>query len=300
LTPRWRDDIDDALNELVDAAVQAEFRYAANKPDGGLDVRDLTLRAWAAWSGHRGAEAKIGYQQSTTLLRRALDQSPDDRLANFLVADFNLCDCIMGWSTNVEEQKAIGAAALERYLAMDPNNAIMLIDKANLFQLRGRYDESLIIVDSLLQQDAENFEALWSKAEDLLHLGRAAEALPIADALIARSANRHQSLKSLGAAAHYPVGDYATASRLAQSAAAQMSEAALRSPLTGPVRLTMAAAEAHPGHLDRAHLALSDFSASVPNVTTIAAIRKWMYPTTNLAGSELLFDGLRLAGVKDQ
>ena len=300
LTPRWRDDIDDALNQLMDAAVLAEVRYAATKPDDELDVRDLTLRAWAAWSQHHGAEAKIGYLQSTTLLRRALNLSPNDHLATFLMADFNLCDCIMGWSTNIEEQKAIGAAELERYLAMDPNNAIMQIDKASLFQLRDRYDESLIIVDSLLQQDPDNFDALWIKTADLLHLGRAAEALPIADALLVRMPNRYQFLKDLGAAAHYSVGDYATAARLAQSAAAQMSEAALRSPLSGPVRLTLAAAEAHLGHLDRAHLALSDFAASVPNVTTIAAIKKWMYPTANLAGSALLFDGLRLAGVKDQ
>jgi tetratricopeptide (TPR) repeat protein len=300
LPPRWRDDIDDALQAMMNEAVKVEVRAAADKPDDELDVRDLTLRAWAAWSAHHGADAKDAYLQSTKLLRRALDASPDDRLATFLMADFNLCDCVMGWSTNVEEQKAIGAAELERYLAMDPSNTTMLVDKASLFQLRGRYEESLIIVDSLLQQDPENFDASWVKAQTLLHLGRAAEALPIADALLARMPNRFQSLKDLDAAAHYAVGDYASASRLAQSAAAQMSEAALRSPLTGPVRLTLAAAEAHLGHLDRAHLALSDFAASVPNVTTIAAIRKWMYPTANLAGSELLFDGLKLAGVKDQ
>jgi tetratricopeptide (TPR) repeat protein len=275
-------------------------RTTAGKPEDELDVRDLTFRAWVAWSGHHGAEAKTAYLQSTTLLQRALAESPDDRLATFLVAEFNLCDCVMGWSKNIEQQKAIGAAALERYLSMDPANVEMLLEKAALFQLRGRYDESLIIADSLLQQDPENFDASWSKAQDLLHMGRAAEALPLADALLERSPNRIPSLKDLCAAVHFAVGDYASASRLAQSAAAQMSEAALRSPLTGPVRLTMAAAEARLGHLDRARLALSDFAASVPNVTTIAAIRKWMYPTANLAGSDLLFEGLRLAGVKDQ
>jgi hypothetical protein len=56
----------------------------------------------------------------------------------------------------------------------------------------------------------------------------------------------------------------------------------LRSPVSGPVRLTLAAA----------------FDAAVPNTRTIAGIKKWMY-TTDLAGSEQLFDGLRLAGVKD-
>ena|GEM_PF-4882986 len=31
----------------------------------------------------------------------------------------------------------------------------------------------------------------------------------------------------------------------------------------------------------------------------LAALKKWMYTTAGLAGSEQLFDGLRLAGVKD-
>jgi hypothetical protein len=79
-----------------------------------------------------------------------------------------------------------------------------------------------------------------------------------------------------------------------------MTARRLANPLCVPVRLTLAASEAHLGHLDRAHLALADFAASVPNVMTIAAIKKWMYPTADLAGSPLLFDGLRLAGVKDQ
>lgn len=44
---------------------------------------------------------------------------------------------------------------------------------------------------------------------------------------------------------------------------------------------------------------LADFDADVPNTRSIAAIKKWMYTTADLAGSEQLFDSLRLAGVKD-
>jgi hypothetical protein len=39
--------------------------------------------------------------------------------------------------------------------------------------------------------------------------------------------------------------------------------------------------------------------AAVPSTRTIAAIKKWMYTTADLARSEQLFDGLRLAGVKE-
>ncbi|MBK7331670.1 MAG: hypothetical protein IPI87_04445 [Betaproteobacteria bacterium] len=36
-----------------------------------------------------------------------------------IAARVNLCDCVNGWSKNVEEQQAIGAAALEKYLKRD-------------------------------------------------------------------------------------------------------------------------------------------------------------------------------------
>jgi len=78
-----------------------------------------------------------------------------------------------------------------------------------------------------------------------------------------------------------------------------MSEEQLRSPVDGPVVLTLAAAEAQLGHNDRAKTALADFHAALPQVATIADIKKWIYPTADLYGYEPLFDGLRLAGVKD-
>jgi hypothetical protein len=53
------------------------------------------------------------------------------------------------------------------------------------------------------------------------------------------------------------------------------------------------------GRLSRAKVALADFNAAMPGITTIAAIRKWMHPGAELAGYEPLFDGLRLAGVPD-
>ncbi len=267
LTPRWRADLEDALDELGLAALKAEVKRAADKPVDALDVRDLSFRAYTSWEGHHGAEAKDAYIQSTDLLKRALAAAPDDRLATYLTAEINLCDCVMAWSHNVEEQKTIGAAALERYLRMDPTNRDMVSEKAVLFQLRGRFEESLVIADSMLEQDPEDPDALW--------------------------------IKALGAAVHYAVGDYASAARLAQNAATQMSEEQLRSPVSGPVRLTLAAAEARLGHRDRAQAALADFDTAVPNTQTIAANIKWMYATADLFGSEELFDGLRLAGVKE-
>jgi hypothetical protein len=104
---------------------------------------------------------------------------------------------------------------------------------------------------------------------------------------------------ALAADTHFAAGDYAGAARLAHNAAARMDASELHNPVIGPVRLTLAAAAAHLGDIARAKAAIADFNASVPGVTTISEIKKWMSPTADLYGSEPLFAGLRLAGVKD-
>jgi hypothetical protein len=54
------------------------------------------------------------------------------------------------WSKNPDEQKAIGAAAMEKYLAIDPGSVYMLGQKAGLYQLRLRWEGSLAITDAML------------------------------------------------------------------------------------------------------------------------------------------------------
>jgi tetratricopeptide (TPR) repeat protein len=299
LTPRWHSDIAYAEGDLNFAALQAEAKRAEDKPADTLDVRDLTIRAYVSWAGHHGAEAKGAYANASELLKRALALSPDDREATWVTAEINLCDCVMAWSQDVESQKAVGAAALDKYLSMDPSNFDMIGEKVSLYDLRGKHEEALLLADSLLQKDPDDPVTLWSKALELLKLNRAPEALPIIDALVARDPNRYSSLEGLGSAIHYAVGDYASAAQLARTSTARMREDQLRSPVSGTVRLTLAAAEAQLGHRDRAQAALVDFDASVPNIKTIAAMKKWVWPTAALAGYEPLYDGLRKAGVPE-
>jgi len=45
--------------------------------------------------------------------------------------------------------------------------------------------------------------------------------------------------------------------------------------------------------------ALADLATSVPELTSLTAIRKWMYPQAYLYGYEPLIDGLRLAGMPE-
>lgn len=130
-------------------------------------------------------------------------------------------------------------------------------------------------------------------------LDRAREAVPIVDGLTVRFPDRWEDMTALAADAHYAVGDYAAAAALAANAAARMNDVDLKSPVSGQVRLTLAAAEARLGHADRARRALEDFNAAVPAVRSITAIRNWIYRTDALADFEPFYAGLKLAGVPE-
>jgi serine/threonine protein kinase/TolB-like protein len=289
----------DAFFGMVELAVDDEVKRALNKPVDALDVRDLSLRAYYEWRYHRGAQAQLGYRSATELLKRALALAPDDLYATYLTVKINLCDCAQNWSTNIEEQRAIGAAALQKLLIADASNLVALKFKVLLLQLRGRYEESLVIADTILQHEPDEAHVLDWKAVALLRLGRPHEAQPIADALASEVPDKWPWLEAHAADIHYALGDYAAAAQLARGAIAHMSDGDLRDSIGGTIRLTVAASEARLGHPERAASALADFQGSVPNARTLAAIRKWMNPLSDLYGFQPLFDGLRLAGVPD-
>jgi TolB-like protein len=298
VTPRWRDDVLDVVYDLTSAGLKAEVKRARDKPSDSLDVRDLAFRASVDWHANRDADGKAANASANQLLNRALAMAPDDQFALRTVAAINLCDCVNAWSTNPEEQKVIGAAAMEKYLRADPDSAFMLIEKASLYQLRLRWEESVVIADTILEREPTDANALGIKAAGLLRLGRLKEAQTIVDGLLSRYPT-NWSVLALAGDISFAQGDYDRAAQLSQKAVAQMTEPDLRDRVSGSIRLTQIASEARLGHGDRARAALADFKATLPNVSNIAAIKKWLHPSADLADSEPLYDGLRLAGVSN-
>jgi TolB-like protein len=296
LTPRWRDDVQDVVYELVGAGLRAEVKAARDKPLNELDVRDLSFRAHVDWRANREADGKKANADANALLDKALTLAPEDQFALRTRASINLCDCVNVWSTNPDEQKAIGAAAMEKYLRADPSSPFMLIEKASLYQLRLRWEESIVIADTVLGLEPDDVNALGIKASGLLRLGKAKEAQTIMDGLLVRYPTNWYAAAE-AADVYFALGDYARAAQLAQKATAQMNEADLRDRVTGPVRLTLIAAEARLGHDARAKAALADFETTLPSVNTITAIKKWIHPSADLADFEPLYEGLRTAGV---
>ena len=299
-TARQRENLDTALGWLTFNALQAEVQRARTKPSAALDVRDLSFRAYVNWNEKkRERDEKGAYVAATDLLDRALALAPDDPLALYLTARVNLCDCVEGWSTNVEQQQAIGAAALEKYLRHDPDSTTMLNLKSELFALRGRYEESLLITESVLKRNPDNVEALSDKAYALLKLGRPQEALVALNAMLEVDRSIAVDIAGLAAAVQYTLGQYDAAARMARTAVTQLEREQSRNSRLGAVALTLAAAEARLGHMSQARATLADFNAAVPDARTVSAIKAWMHPAADLAGYEPLFEGLRLAGVAD-
>jgi adenylate cyclase len=295
VAPRSRNELDGpVLGALTYKALQVEVERARSKPDETLDVRDLAFRAYVDWP--IGGEA--GYRSAMGSLKRALAIDPNDGLALSLTAQVNLCDCVRGWSKDYTVQQAIGADALEKYLQRNPDSVPGLELKANLLAVRGQHEEQLMVAEAILRREPENGEALAGKANALLKLGRPREALPVAEQLLASW--DHQYAHALVAAVHYALGEDDLAVREALQATSRMSREELSNPWSGTVLLTLSAAEARRGQRARAEKALADFRRAVPGVTTIAEIKAWMRPAANLAGYEPLYDGLRLAGVRQE
>jgi tetratricopeptide (TPR) repeat protein len=300
VVPRWSEDVMLTAWSLMFHGMEAEVAAAHNKPDAALDVRDLTFRAFVNWvPEHEGKNGQGAYISAADLLKRALTLAPDDALAIRGTADINLCDCVEGWSTNVVEQQSIGAAAVDKYLSSHPNDFFMLEHKAEVYQLRGRYQESLLLLDSLLARNAEESDVISLKASALLHLGRPKEALALAKDVADRYGDKWPDTLGSLAAVDYELTDYADAEHLAQRATTRLTAVQLKNPNVGAVQLTLIASAGRLHDEALARSAIGDLRAAVPGLDSISAVRKWLYPHADLYGYEPLFEGLKLAGMRD-
>ena len=300
LTPRWDDEIDDATGLLVFYGLQVEGARSQRKPDAELDVRDLTFLAWLNWGRQRQANNDKGaYRIANPLLKRALALAPDDPLALYATAAINLCDCVNAWTTNPAEQQSIGEAAIERYLDTHPEDPGMLRRKAEIYQLRGRYAESLVVLDKALKHDPPSYDAMEDKARALLKLGRPKEAAALAAVVYDRHPDDWSGITALIAAIDYSLEDYADAERFAQKSTTQMSRAELSNSKSGAVRLTLIAAAGRLRDFPAAAAGISDLKEAVPSLTSLGSVQKWIHPQADLYGYAPLFEGLRLAGLHD-
>jgi tetratricopeptide (TPR) repeat protein len=174
----------------------------------------------------------------------------------------------------------------------------MLVEKGDLYALRGRRAEQLSILDDALRLEPHLMPALLSKSVALLALGRVREAFDVAKLAQDRKPD-DPNVSRLLADIHYELGDYADAEQLARRAVARRTHEELTNPNTGAIRLTLLAAAGQLHDQATAKAALADLKTDLPALTSVAAVRDWMSPLADLKGYEPLFEGLKLAGLHD-
>ncbi|MBC8023592.1 MAG: tetratricopeptide repeat protein [Burkholderiales bacterium] len=288
----YRQEFDNAIGYLAGRGYRLEVAQAKQKRSEDLDARDLAYLANDAWNNDQAS-----YEKAMPLLRRALAQSPGDRLALMLVARINLCECRKHWSNAPGEQEKIGADALDTYLSRYGEDRNMLMQKIGLYQLHGRFEDALVIFERLLEKSPEDPELLSGMAYDYLKLGKAKEGL----ALLERAKREDRSFeeRGLAAALHFKLGHYGEAAELARKAGAELNKQERADPWAGSILLVRAAAEAHAGRTLQAKSALEDYYSAAPDAKTISAVRKRQDPRADLADHEPLYEGLRKAGMPE-
>lgn len=285
-------EIDDALAALTFSALKVEVAGAREQPDGLLDVRDLTFRAYVDWATAKGDPA--AHAKATASLDRALAIAPDDLLALYVTAQINLCECLRSWAKNLGELEQVGVSAMDKYLRIRPNAPRMLELRTFVFLKHERYEEALLVADEVLRLDPDSELALSVRVRALLRLGRLPEALSASQAYLVVGDGADPN--AMAAAVSFATHDDASASRLARKATSQLARDEAADPLAGAALLTLAAAEARAGHTDRAKAALKDFYAAVPGVRTIEEIKGWLLPPSPVPDDAAFFDALHLAG----
>jgi len=289
-------EIDAVLNSLIYNATRVEVERARDKPDKLLDVRDLTFRAFVDWRDGR-ADPAAAYSKAKANLDRALALAPQDLLALKVTAELNVCDCQRAWAKNTDEMEKLGVAAIDRYLAIRPDAPSMLNMRGAIFFRHHQYEEALLVAEDVLRRDPQSESALGMRTTSLLKLGKLPDAVAAANGMLANHDDVYAN--TLAATVHYAAGSYETSIRLARMAMSKMTKLELSDPDVGSVALTLIAAEARVGHLDRAKAALDHFYGDVPGVRTVAQVKRWLPADALELDDATRFDGLRLAGMAD-
>ena len=288
----YRPEIDSTIGALAGKGYRRELEQVKLKKDSDFDARDMAYLANDVWD-----HTREGYDKAMSLLRRSLAKAPDDRLSLMLLARINLCECRGNWSKNPKEQEKIGSDAVDKYLARAPADRPMLLWKAYLHDVNGRFDDALVLLDRLLEKSPGDPELLANKAYDLHKLGQSREALALVQEVMREDPSTGN--RAFAAAMHFRLGNNDEAARWSQMAIAEMDARSLADRWTSQVLLVRAAANANLGRKPQAKAALEAFDAAAPNRRSISAIKEWLDYRAELAGYEPLYEGLRKAGVPD-
>jgi tetratricopeptide (TPR) repeat protein len=211
-----------------------------------------------------------------------------------LTAEVNLCECLKTWAAENRPMEEIGLAALDKALTQRPDWAAMLKLRFWHYFKHGRYQEALLVSDTLLAKEPDDAAVLTDRVIVLRSMGQVAQALALVPAML--KALDNEATGSVAAAVHFAHGDDAEAARLARNALVRMTRAQRAVSEPGSVALVLVAAESRAGHLERARAAFKDFQDVVPKAQTVGQIKAWLQPSWMAPGGDAFWDALKRAG----
>jgi DNA-binding winged helix-turn-helix (wHTH) protein/TolB-like protein/tetratricopeptide (TPR) repeat protein len=289
----WRRDITARIaNELK---VRIDDSRTFDKPYAGRTYAaiDPTLEGWRLL---RRVHTRDMPLQARALFDQALQIDPDSATALSGVALSHITEVLNRSSANPHTQTALAAQAIERALALQPNDARANYVRSLVLSMQGRLEEAEQAVQRALSLYPNHPRALQRLGFLKLQQGRPGEVTePVALSLRLDPANAEQV--SLG---HFTLGMAEFHLRRDDAAYEHMRQATVSSPQNGFAWQWLAAIDALHGRTEQARINLAEYQKRSPGHTI-----------SGLKGSELsrhpafwqerhrFYEGLKLAGLPE-
>jgi TolB-like protein len=280
---------------------EAEAARLRRKPAANPDAEDLVLQcaAGAIKGNYFGKEADAGY----ALCEQALAVDPKNAHAMGLLSVKYYVPVYLGLSADPKADFARADELVSQALAIDPNFAGAHLNKANLLNIQGRYDEAIAESKLALTLDPAVDYPDANIGWDYENLGQFEKSLEFFDKAIRRSPHDPYLGGWYGAKAwdYFALKQYDQAIDWGRRGIALM-------PNNPPTHVTLIGALALTGHPTKAHDALQRYLAlEPPGPKTIAAWKAFRAHSFNansdprvLETLELEIEGLRKAGMPEE
>jgi DNA-binding winged helix-turn-helix (wHTH) protein/TolB-like protein/Tfp pilus assembly protein PilF len=289
----WRRDITARIaNEL---RVRIDDSRTFDKPYAGRTFAaiDPTLEGWRLL---RRVHTRDMPQQARALFEQALEIDPDSATALSGLALSHITEVLNRSSGNPHNQTALAAQAIERSLALQPNDPRANYVRSLVLSTQGRLDDAEQAVQRALSLYPNHPRALQRLGFLKLQQGRPEEvAEPVTLSLRLDPANAEQVSLS-----HFTLGMAEFHLRRDDAAYERMRQATISSPQNGFAWQWLAAIDALHGRTEQARMNLAEYQKRSPG-HTVGALKASELSSHPAFWQERnrFYEGLKLAGLPE-
>lgn len=290
----WRRDITARIaNELKVRIDDAEMPFDTPYAGRTFAAIDPTLRGWRLLKRIHTREAP---QRARALFEQALQVDPGSASALAGLALSHITEVLTRWSKAPDTQTALAAQAIERSLALQPNDPRANYVRSLVLSAQGRIDDAEQAIRRALSLYPNQPRALQRLGFLRLQQGRPEEvAAPVMLSLRLDPLNAEQV--SLG---HFTLGMAEFHLHHDETAYAHMRQATISSPQNGFAWKWLAAIDALHGRTEQATNNLTESQKTHPG-DTVSSLKSSEYSRNAVFWQERnrFYEGLRMAGLPE-